>query len=206
VVIMEDCDHHGARVASGSHLWAALLVLHMRAMQPCSMLHAQHPHQPHLQPHCLAPASLNQPYPASSATGERMASLTTDTFMGIPPRIHLLTMAEDIEDQTAEPLLTIEAPKGRITRTAFTDFNQTLVTSHDGGWLRRWDTETGTLIQEEQVHDDAIQDMQLSPCGSYVITASLDKTARLVDVHTLQVRALRPLCCCLLRPLCSAVP
>lgn len=39
-----------------------------------------------------------------------------------------------------------------------------------------------------QVHEDAIQDMQLSPDGSYVITASLDKTAQLVDVCDLEVR------------------
>lgn len=44
--------------------------------------------------------------------------------------------------------------------------------------VRRWDAESGKLLAEAQVHDDAIQDMQLSPDGSYVITASLDKTAQ----------------------------
>jgi WD40 repeat protein len=44
--------------------------------------------------------------------------------------------------------------------------------------VRRWDAESGKLVSEAQVHDDAIQDMQLSPDGSYVITASLDKTAQ----------------------------
>lgn len=39
-----------------------------------------------------------------------------------------------------------------------------------------------------QVHEDAIQDMQFSADGSYVITASLDKTAKLVDVISLEVR------------------
>lgn len=53
--------------------------------------------------------------------------------------------------------------------------------------VRRWDTETGALLSEAQVHEDAIQDMQVSPDGSYVITASLDKTAKLVDIASLEV-------------------
>lgn len=52
--------------------------------------------------------------------------------------------------------------------------------------MRKWDAESGKLIQEAQIHEDAIQDMQLSPDGSYVITASLDRTAQLVDITTLQ--------------------
>lgn len=39
---------------------------------------------------------------------------------------------------------------------------------------------------EAQVHEDAIQDMQLSADGAYVITASLDKSAKLVDVQSLE--------------------
>jgi len=53
--------------------------------------------------------------------------------------------------------------------------------------VRRWDSETGKLLSEAQVHEADIQDMQLSPDGSYVITASLDKTAKLVDIQGLDV-------------------
>jgi translation initiation factor 3 subunit I len=53
--------------------------------------------------------------------------------------------------------------------------------------VRKWDAETGKLLQEAQIHEDAIQDMQLSPDGSYAITASLDRTAQLVDIPSLQV-------------------
>lgn len=37
------------------------------------------------------------------------------------------------------------------------------------------------------MHEDAIQDMQMSADGSHVITASLDKSAKLVDVQTFEV-------------------
>ena len=46
---------------------------------------------------------------------------------------------------------------------------------------------TGKMLLEEKVHEDAIQDLQLSPDGSYVVSASLDKTAKLVDIETFQV-------------------
>jgi translation initiation factor 3 subunit I len=51
--------------------------------------------------------------------------------------------------------------------------------------VRKWDAESGKLLQEAQIHEDAIQDMQMSPDGSYVITASLDRTAQLVDIISL---------------------
>jgi WD40 repeat protein len=50
--------------------------------------------------------------------------------------------------------------------------------------------QTGKLLQEATVHEDCIQDMQLSPDGAYVITASLDKTARLIDLDDFSVRGL----------------
>jgi hypothetical protein len=49
--------------------------------------------------------------------------------------------------------------------------------------------QTGAMLQEAVVHEDAIQDMQMAPDEVTVITASLDKTARLIDVETFQVTA-----------------
>ena len=47
--------------------------------------------------------------------------------------------------------------------------------------------QTGKMLLETKVHEDAIQDLQLSPDGSYAVSASLDKTAKLVDIETFQV-------------------
>lgn len=137
----------------------------------------------------LFQVKVNEPCRACAlSVGEKMLAFTTDSFMGVAPQIHILDVdlhADEIT--TGKPRLTIDAPKGRVTRVGWADCNRVLLTSHDGGFLRRWDAETGDLIQEEQVHDDAIQDMQFSADGSYVVTASLDKTAKLVDVSTLEV-------------------
>ncbi|MEW5303151.1 MAG: hypothetical protein WDW36_005871 [Sanguina aurantia] len=119
--------------------------------------------------------------------GEQHMAYTTDAFMGTPPMVHIYKLEQDITQQSRTPVLEFDAPKGRITRVMWADLNRTLITSHDYGMMRRWDVETGKMLQEACVHEDAIQDMQMSADGSHVITASLDKSAKLVDVQTFEV-------------------
>lgn len=119
--------------------------------------------------------------------GEGMLAFTTDAFMGTQPMIHIAKLEQDIEDQSSKSVMQIEVPKGRITRIYWSELNRCLITSHDGGYLRKWDSETGKMLLEERVHQDAIQDFQIAPDGSYGITASLDKSAKLVDTETFEV-------------------
>ncbi|EFJ41733.1 eukaryotic translation initiation factor 3i [Volvox carteri f. nagariensis] len=121
------------------------------------------------------------------SAGERFLAATTDAFIESPPGIHIYNFAENVEDQRSTPVNAWTVPKGRITRIFWTDCNRKVITSHDYGILRRWDVETGQMLQEVQVHEDAIQDMQMSPDETHVITASLDKTARLIDIETFTV-------------------
>ncbi len=46
--------------------------------------------------------------------------------------------------------------------------------------------QVGKMIEEKQVHEKQVQDMQLSLDGTHVCTASTDRTAKLVDVQTLE--------------------
>ncbi|KAG1670206.1 hypothetical protein FOA52_014982 [Chlamydomonas sp. UWO 241] len=123
----------------------------------------------------------------SLSVGEGMLAFTTDAFMGTQPMIHIVKLEQDVEDQSSKDILSIECPKGRVTRVFWTELNRCMITSHDGGWLRKWDSETGKLLLEKQVHTDAIQDMQMSHDGSHAITASLDKTAKLIEPTTFEV-------------------
>ncbi len=78
------------------------------------------------------------------SAGERFLAATTDAFIESPPGIHIYNFAENIEDQSATPVMTWEVPKGRITRVFWTDCNRKLITSHDYGILRRWDVEVSS--------------------------------------------------------------
>jgi hypothetical protein len=98
---------------------------------------------------------MNEPCRACAlSAGEKTLAFTTDSFMGAPPQIHLIDVdlaATDGPIAGDKPRKTIDAEKGRITRVLWTDSNKVLLTSHDGGWVRRWDAESGKLLSEAQV-------------------------------------------------------
>jgi hypothetical protein len=100
---------------------------------------------------------MNEPCRACAlSVGEKLLAFTTDSFMGVPPQIHIvdvdLTAPVDAEGIAGDrPRLTFDCPKGRVTRVLWTDSNKVLLTSHDGGFVRRWDAETGEMLAEEQV-------------------------------------------------------
>ncbi|KAK9829979.1 hypothetical protein WJX72_009008 [[Myrmecia] bisecta] len=119
--------------------------------------------------------------------GEQHAAISTDAFMAQPSLIHIVKLAEDPADQESEPEISFTCPKGRISRVAFTDGNTTLLAVSEDGYVRRYDVETGKMLQEEHIHEGYIQDMQMSTDGTHFVTASLDKTAKLVDAQTLEV-------------------
>lgn len=77
------------------------------------------------------------------SSGERFLAATSDAFMESPPSIHIYNFAENSSEQSATPVMTWAAPKGRVTRVLWTDCNRQLVTSHDYGFVRRWDVEVG---------------------------------------------------------------
>lgn len=119
--------------------------------------------------------------------GDRMAALTADPFMAAPSAIHIVNIAEDPADQTDTVMQTITGPKGRIQRVHWTDLNSTLISCGEDGCIRRWDVETGKCTLEAQVHEKHIQDLQVSNDGTHAVTSSLDKTAKMIDVQTLEV-------------------
>jgi translation initiation factor 3 subunit I len=120
------------------------------------------------------------------AAGERLAALSTDPFMNAISAVHLVAIAEDPADQSGEILRSMTGPRGRISRVLFTDANRTLLTASEDGVVRRWDVETGKVLLEAAVHTKHISDLQLSPDGTHLITASNDRSAKLLDTATLE--------------------
>jgi translation initiation factor 3 subunit I len=80
--------------------------------------------------------------------GEGLLAFTTDAFMGSNPMIQIVKHEQDVSEQQAAAVLQIQCPKGRVTRVFWSDMNRTLVSSHDGGFVRKWDSEVRDLSQE----------------------------------------------------------
>ena len=115
------------------------------------------------------------------SVGERMAAVSTDPFMSSVSAIRLFNIAPEGEQQSADEVLNLTGPRGRITRLIWDDANRYLLSSSEDGLVRRWDVEAGKCVAEAALHEKQISDMQLSPDGTHFITASTDRTAKLVD-------------------------
>jgi translation initiation factor 3 subunit I len=69
----------------------------------------------------------------------------------------------------------------------FTDADRIVLSVGEDGMIRRWDVETGKLLGEGTIHAGIITDMQVSPDGTHVLTASKDKSAKIIDPVTLEI-------------------
>ncbi|KDD75202.1 hypothetical protein H632_c812p0 [Helicosporidium sp. ATCC 50920] len=118
---------------------------------------------------------------------ENMAALSTDPFMSSASSIRLVRVAPLGEEQSDEVVQTLTGPRGRIARLEWVDGDRTLISASDDGVVRRWDVETGKILVENTIHERNIQDLQMSTDGTHFVTASADRSAKLVDAETLEV-------------------
>ncbi len=77
---------------------------------------------------------------------EQMAALSTDPFMAQEPAINIVRMAQDSSEQSSEVVQQLTGFSKRITRVAWTDLNEVLVTAGEDGYIRRWDVEVTTPV------------------------------------------------------------
>ena len=76
----------------------------------------------------------------------------------------------------------------KATVCAFPYMPDLILTGHESGKVALFDARTGDeVLSNERAHMDVVTDMQLSADGSYFITSSKDKTARIHDAKTLTV-------------------
>ena len=73
--------------------------------------------------------------------GTKLAAVSTDPFREQKPQIHLVSIADDVRDQTGDVALHFEGFDKRINRLVFTDLNRTLLSAGEDGYVRRWDVE-----------------------------------------------------------------
>jgi len=124
------------------------------------------------------------------AEGDKQFLTLTDQVMGKTSAMYIYSRGEDGEKRSDKPLKEIYVQDGvRINKALFGPLNEKIYASNEDGTIRIYDTETGRQISKEQVHkkDKPISRIKFSAYHAFLITASRDGTAKLVDPKTLQV-------------------
>ena len=78
-------------------------------------------------------------------------------------------------------------PLNKCTCLGWTVANEFLIAGFDSGLIVKYDVETGAEVQSIQVHTDRVNRMQFNKDKSLFITASKDKTAKIIDPSNMEV-------------------
>ncbi|KAK4689663.1 meiotic recombination protein DMC1, partial [Tremellales sp. Uapishka_1] len=114
----------------------------------------------------------------------------TEQRSGQPSVIRVFPInREDPSAQTNTPTKEIVLSGSKATVALFAPLSDSILTGHESGKVAKYDIKTGAEVEyvgDGEGHSGEITDIQLSPDGTYFITSSKDKTARLFDSETLQ--------------------
>ena len=114
----------------------------------------------------------------------------TEKRMGYPGSVVVFPINNDVEtaatSQVSEPALEITTEDSKVTVAGWSSLDRHIITGHENGCVSLYDAKTGQRVAREPCHDGPITDLQVSQDGSYFLTASKDKSAKLVDSETLE--------------------
>lgn len=114
----------------------------------------------------------------------------TEQRSGHPGTIRVFGISRegDCKAQSEEPLTSFSPIGSKANVAAFAPLGREIITGHESGKVGLFDAETGEEIESnEKAHMGQIMDLQLSLDGTYFITSSKDKCAKIHDSKNLQI-------------------
>ncbi|KAK4126688.1 WD40 repeat-like protein [Parathielavia appendiculata] len=114
----------------------------------------------------------------------------TEKRMGHLGTIVVLDIKLDVEaEQSDEKAMTIVCEESKATVAGWSYLSKYIIAGHEDGSVSQYDAKTGDLIYNIPIHElnQSITDLQWSQDRSYFITASKDKTAKLISSRDLEV-------------------
>jgi translation initiation factor 3 subunit I len=117
---------------------------------------------------------------------DRYILVVTEKRMGFPGTIRVLPVDMENDEQATEPLIVIEPEDSKPTVAAWGYLNRYIISGHEDGSVRQYDWKTGKCLRSVSEHEDMITDIQMSADRTYFVTASKDKSSRLMDANTLK--------------------
>jgi len=113
--------------------------------------------------------------------GDKTFLSVTDQVLGFLPTICLWDLSSD----NHRPALEIQGPNEvKILDARWSPTNEVILTAHEDGAVRAYDTRNGKIIHEIRDHQKAVMQINYSKEHDFFITASKDGTAKLYDAST----------------------
>ncbi|KAF2095437.1 eukaryotic translation initiation factor-like protein 3 subunit [Rhizodiscina lignyota] len=95
--------------------------------------------------------------------------------------------AEKGTEQSDEHALRIVIDYSKATVAGFSYHAKYIIVGHEDGKISQWDGKTGEWLNEIEPHEADITDIQWAPDRTYFISASKDKTAKLIGTTDLEI-------------------
>ncbi|KAI6595264.1 translation initiation factor eIF3 subunit [Pyricularia oryzae] len=124
-----------------------------------------------------------------SPDGTRLLGVT-EKRMGHLGTIVVLDVKLDVDaEQNPERAMTIVCDESKATVAGWSYLAKYIIAGHEDGLVSQYDAKNGDQLHSVQIHDmgSEIRDLQWSQDRTYFITASKDKTAKLVTARDLEV-------------------
>jgi len=112
----------------------------------------------------------------------------TEQRMGHAGSIRIFSIDHDDPKNSSDtPELTITPTGSKATVAAWSYLDKYIITGHESGKVSLYDPETGAEVDSnEKVHEEVITDLQISFDGTYIMTSSKDKSAKLLNIKSLE--------------------
>jgi len=127
---------------------------------------------------------------AFASDDERILAVTEER-MGHRGTIQIFKLnrdSDDLRNQPSKPEIVITPPGSKATVAIWSYLDKYIVSGHENGSMTLWDPIDGEEIESNsKVHEGTITDIQTNPDKTYVVTSSKDKSAKIVDIKSLDV-------------------
>ncbi|KAJ1966511.1 translation initiation factor eIF3 subunit [Dipsacomyces acuminosporus] len=115
----------------------------------------------------------------------RYVLMVTEERMGHKSGIYVFAIDASTPEQSNEPIVILRPSPSKATVAAWGYLDKYIVAGHEDGSLTLYDWKYEEISRRGPAHDDTITDLQMSSDGTYFVTSSKDKTARLFETSTL---------------------
>ncbi|KAI7830053.1 eukaryotic translation initiation factor 3 subunit I [Kickxella alabastrina] len=117
---------------------------------------------------------------------DRYVLMVTEERMGYKSGIYVFAIDNSMPEQSNEPVVILRPSPSKATVAAWSYLDKYIVAGHEDGSLTLYDWANEEIVRRaSDAHTERVTDMQMWKDGSYFITSSKDKTARLFETTTL---------------------